>query len=365
MKDSLIIQTVLFILLGTSTIAAINSTNSPPSPSKIASTPLNTGVSNQPKRLKITLSINNPSDLKVREGQRVTKGQILSDRDTERKRLTGEKQAILLSIAKIEQTQLVGVKPAFPILSLPSANYAEEEAGVSMAELKFQQASRNLNEALSIDPFITARAQMERAKSELQQAVQAADLQQSKVDKIATIKTLPPEVLSHESEVLKKKLLEVDKFQSEYDFRVAEYKQVEEKRRENIANLQNAVLTSKGELELSQAKLRSAKGKRQQQEYEHQITVARRQEEQNQSEIAASNQKLEKEFKLSQLQAQLSNIEEKLNSISQVKSPYAGLIKRIKTQKQSDNTITVVVTLQPDSSVTIELDQSTTTDNNG
>ena len=81
MINKFTIQIFIFILLGTGAIAVTSSTPDLSLSNKSQST-----VS-QPKRLKITLSINDPNDLKVREGDRVTKGQILSDRDLERKRL--------------------------------------------------------------------------------------------------------------------------------------------------------------------------------------------------------------------------------------------------------------------------------------
>ncbi|MFM7383145.1 MAG: hypothetical protein ACKO1W_08885 [Microcystaceae cyanobacterium] len=102
---------------------------------------------------------------------------------------------------------------------------------------------------------------------------------------------------------------------------------------------------ARSELELAQAQLRAAREQRQRDEYEYRITVARRGEEENQAQIAASSQKLEREFKLAQLQEQLSATEEKLNAIAIVKSPYAGIIKRIKTEKQADNTITVAFSI--------------------
>jgi ABC-type uncharacterized transport system auxiliary subunit len=64
------LQIFIFILLGTGAIAVTSQTptNSLSKNSIIEA--------NQPKRLKITLTINDPADLKIREGDRVSKGQI-------------------------------------------------------------------------------------------------------------------------------------------------------------------------------------------------------------------------------------------------------------------------------------------------
>ena len=111
---------------------------------------------------------------------------------------------------------------------------------------------------------------------------------------------------------------------------------------------------SRADLEVAQARLRQAKEDRETAEYGHRITLARRAEESNQAEIAIANQKLDREFKLSQLQEQLSSTEEKLNGIAQVKSPYSGFIKRIKTERQANNTITVTLSTESNLSVTPE-----------
>ena len=115
-------------------------------------------------------------------------------------------------------------------------------------------------------------------------------------------------MLQHETERLKLKRTEWEKKQAEYEFRTAEYKQVEQQRKETIANLQNMVESTRSELELAQAKLRAAKEKRSREEYQHQIDVARRAEEANQSALSLSQQNLEREFKLSQLREQKARI---------------------------------------------------------
>ncbi|MFM7437515.1 MAG: hypothetical protein ACKO2V_02780 [Snowella sp.] len=70
--NKLTLQLFIFILLCTGAIAVTsqNQTNSLSKNSIIEA--------NQPKRLKITLTVNDPADLKIREGDRVVKGQILA-----------------------------------------------------------------------------------------------------------------------------------------------------------------------------------------------------------------------------------------------------------------------------------------------
>jgi len=340
--NKLTIQIFIFILLGTGAIAV-----SSKSPDSLVNSQ---SAVNQPKRLKITLSINDPNDLKVREGDRVVKGQILSDRDLERRRLSRERMATLITINKIEKTPLPTLKIAPELRELPPVSFAIAESEIQQAELKFTQAQRNLQNALSYDPFITAKANIDKARAGIESASRAFQLQQRKLDAVNGLKGLPQEMLEHETEKLRQKQTEQETAQAQFDFYTAEYRQIESQRSQSIADLQSKVQLARADLEVAQARLRQAKEDREAAEYGHRITLARRAEESNQAEIAVANQKLEREFKLSQLNEQLSGTEEKLNAIALVKSQYSGLIKRVKTQRQADNTITVLITLQPDSS---------------
>jgi hypothetical protein len=341
--NKLTIQIFIFILLGTGAIAVSNTPTNSLSKNSIIE-------ANQPKRLKITLTVNDPADLKIREGDRVTKGQILSDRDLERKRLSRERMATLITINKIEKTPLPTLKIAPELRELPPVSFAIAESEIQQAELKFTQAQRNLQNALSYDPFITAKANIDKARAGIESASRVFQLQQRKLDAVNGLKGLPQEMLEHETEKLRQRSTEQETAQAQFDFYTAEYRQIESQRSQSIADLQSKVQLARADLEVTQARLRSAKESREAQEYEHRITLARRAEESNQAAIAVANQKLEREFKLSQLNEQLSGTEEKLNAIALVKSQYSGLIKRVKTQRQADNTITVLITLQPDSS---------------
>ncbi len=300
------------------------------------------------RRLKLTLTLTSLDDLRVKEGDRVGKDGILADKDRDRKRLEANKKATLMAIAKIEQTPLPVLQPAPPVTNLPVISYAEEEAAVQAAELKFTQAQRTLQQALSNDPFITAKAQVDKAKSEVELAYRKVELAQRKLDTIRGLKSLPPEMITHETERLKAITSEWEGKQAEYEFKLAEYQQVESSRKAEIARLTDGIELARSQLEVSQARLRAAKEARNTEEYQHRITVARRAEEENQAQISLSNQKLNREFKLAQLRENLNNVEEKLNAIAVVRSPVAGSIKRVRVNAQTDNTISVTVSIIPD-----------------
>ena len=100
------------------------------------------------------------------------------------------------------------------------------------------------------------------------------------------------------------------------------------------------------------ADLTAAKEARTVQEYEHSLTIARRQEEANQLALYTANQQQEyeaqlrdKEFQLAELQERISNVEKSLVDLTVVTAPYTGTIRRIKWLGQTNNLLQVEVTL--------------------
>lgn len=336
------IRSILLTVLLTAPIALAQTTSTT---NKAQEAEINLTPSNTPKRLKINLSIANTNDLKVREGDKVTAGQVIADRDGERSRLNRERRETLLSIAKIEQSPVPQLRISPPIREIPLASFAIEEAAIQQAELKFSQSQRNYQSTLSNDPFITARANVDFAKAAIEQAYREVELQQKKIEAIAQVKGIPPEMLEHETEKLKEVRSNWEKRQAEYKFREAEYKQVQQGRTESINTLKETIESARAELEIAQARLRAAKEGQNQREYEYQIATARRNEEANQSAITVSQQNLDREFKLTQLKERISSIDDRLSSIAVVRSPFAGSIKRIKIESQSDNTLKVTISL--------------------
>ena len=55
----------------------------------------------EPRNIKISLTLSSPQDLKVKQGDEVVKGQVLSDRTTERTRLLARKKQLELSLEKL------------------------------------------------------------------------------------------------------------------------------------------------------------------------------------------------------------------------------------------------------------------------
>lgn len=65
-----------------------------PQPTLTQPTPAQTS----PRRLTIKVSVAEPSDLKVKEGDRIKTGQLIADRSRERSRITSQKQQLTISL---------------------------------------------------------------------------------------------------------------------------------------------------------------------------------------------------------------------------------------------------------------------------
>jgi multidrug efflux pump subunit AcrA (membrane-fusion protein) len=250
----------------------------PPAQPQLVTTP---PVSTEPRVLNFTLTLSEPDDLKVRQGDFVNAGDVLADRSRERTQLQVQLQKTQISLQRIQSHQVLEPPqplPVPPVSQLPPVNYSAEEAQISDIE-------------------------------------QRIDLQQRKIDLLGTMSPseVPPAMREHEDRIL------------EQLYR---------------------------DLEAARAALRQAQDERAHKEYEYSLAMARRAEEANQQQLAfnqqrqqADQQRREKTFQEAQLQAQLEAINAKLSDLSTVRSPYAGTIRRVKWIGQSDNRLTVEITL--------------------
>ncbi|AFY61973.1 hypothetical protein [Synechococcus sp. PCC 6312] len=236
-----------------------------------------------PKRFKIQLSITDPSDLKVRQGDTIQRNQILADRAKAKEVLTYRKQQLAVQINRMQARQVNRPQP-MTIRQLPSPDYLSEQADVQRAQLELNQAQEALNQ------------------------------QQRKMGVLQTMGgEVPPPVLEHEQ-----RQVEIAK--------------------EMVNNKVAAV-------SMANAKLVRAQQQRQYTEYQHQLELAKLQAQSQQSQIDADRAVQEQTFQLAQLQTQKDQIESQLQSLSTVRSPYAGKVTRIRWLEQSDTNIRVELTL--------------------
>jgi multidrug efflux pump subunit AcrA (membrane-fusion protein) len=253
-----------------------------------------TNKSNSPHRLSITVSVTSPEDLKVKEGQQIKAGDIISDRSREKTRLVSQQQQLKLSLDRLKSASIappIAPAPVPTINALPPISYLEYEAAVE----KTKAAIANISSEL--------------------------DLKKQEIDYLSKVPNLDPIVLEHEET--------------------------------KLADLKRNHTAAVREYQLAMGKLQTAKDSRKYQEYEASVTSARRVEEMNQSRLnyqrslSDYEEKLaNKEFQTSQLQAKLNEVDNAIASLSIIKAPYSGTIRRIKWLGQSpDGSLTAEVTV--------------------
>lgn len=269
---------------------------------------------------KMTLQVSEPNDLKVKVGDNIAAAQVVADQDGERKRLNLRKEELQLAIKRIENQKISPPeratdpskpKPAPPMMPLPDISYQQYEAAI------------------------------EKAKNEAKQQEEIINLKRRELDYLKGIEGLDPAIIEHELNKLSK--------------------------------LENELKSAKAEVDLSIGKLLSAKEARKQDEYQHQLNVTRRIEEENQAlsfyqKQIAENQinyqraisTFEKElrdrdYQFTQLKIQLSSVEDSIARLAVIRSPYAGKVRRIKFLGQVDNKLGVEL------SIIIDGDNSTST----
>jgi hypothetical protein len=247
-----------------------------------------------PRRLTVTVKVAEPQDLKIKEGQSIKQGEIISDRATEKTRLVSQQQQLLLSLNRLKSTSIsppLAPAPVPTVNALPPVSYLENEAAV------------------------------EKTKSAIASAESEIELKKQEIDYLSGVPNLDSIVLEHEQK--------------------------------NLAKLQLNHTAAVRDYQLAMGKMQTAKDSRKYQEYEASVTAARRVEEMNQARLNYQRQLSEfeqrladKEFQVSQVQTKLNEVDNAIASLAQVKAPYAGTVRRIKWLGQSpDGSLTAEVTL--------------------
>lgn len=281
-----------YVLAGVA-IATVAIAQQPPAPEAFPES-LQQTSEDVPRRLTIAVSVAETSDLKVQQGDRVVRGQLLADRSRERQRLEAQREQLSLTRQKLQSSTITAPLPpaAVPaIAALPRPSYLEEEAAIERAKASVDQAE----------------AEIEAKKQELAY--------------LAELEHLDPLVLEHE--------------------------------RAKLADLQRAHTAAVRDYQLAQGKLAKAKADTDYHEYRHSLDLAERVERANQASLSYQRQWAEyeqslrnRDYQLSQTQLRLDEIENAIASLSVVRAPYAGRIRQIKWLGQGpDGSLNVELTL--------------------
>ena len=274
----------------------------------------------EPRNIKIELTLSNPTDLKVKPGDKISAGQVLSDRVSERNRLQARKKQLQLSLLKLNLplTPIPQPKPIPEISPLPPISYAEEEAAIKLKQQKLTEAER------------------------------AITLQQKKINSLTQLQSSPVSLFKGDAEGRGIEGTEGDQKKDS----TPNLKLILEHERANLKNLEAAQQSAQIQLEVAQSKLTTAKEQRAYIEYQRQLEQTRRAIAIEQQQQAIQRQKsererrrAEREYSQAQIETQIQTLDYQIEKLSTVRAPYEGTIKKVKWTGQSDHNLTAVVTL--------------------
>jgi hypothetical protein len=180
-----------------------------------------TNTATSQRNLKLTVVVDNPGFLKVKVGDAIKVGQIITDNTLERDRLSKQRKSLSLQINNLKSKLIpqpfeLKVNPAAG--KLPSAKFLEEEAAIAQSQLKLSQARAILagRTPLLQSDNPQVRAESERAEASLQAATQKVEEQEQLIASMKDLK-LQPAILEHEEAKLKQIRSEYDQQRSVYE----------------------------------------------------------------------------------------------------------------------------------------------------
>ena len=252
-----------YLLLGIAAYAVLNA-NTVKTQAIAVGEPIQTSpTSSSRNRHKITLVLNNLSDLKVEEGQRVNVGDIISDRTTERTKLQAKKQRLEASLTRARL-------PLRELKAVPEPKFQTELVALKQAQFQLDSIVEQIN--------------------------------------------------NFDQKFYHKDPWHVQVFESE---KVQELAELKRRELEASINVEKAIAS------LDEAKLNYQK-----QQYEHSLKI---------SNYQTALQKQQEQ--INSLQLQLDKVNDGLENLVSVYSPYRGKVRRIKILGQSERDLNVEVTL--------------------
>jgi hypothetical protein len=244
----------------------------------------------QPRLLRITLTLSDPKDLKVKEKDFLQKDAIISDRTDERTRLQTQRSEYL---ATIKRLSLEPSKPIEPLAvrkapELPPQSFAEYESEVDFQRIKVEAAKNKVT--------------LQQRKLDLMQTLDARDL--------------PAGANEHEQEKLKQITAELAKEQALLQLQLGKFETAKANR-------------SLKEYDAKEAEVRAAlEQNKTQMEYQRAIAEYDRSEQ-------------ERQFRIAEIRSKIADVENKLQELSTVRAQFPSEVKRIRYVKQVNNAIDV------------------------
>ena len=221
-----------------------------------------------PRRLTISVSVTDPDDLKVTEGDRISVGQLIADRGRERQRLEAQARQLELTMQRLEQSTITPPLPPATPPPIATPTYLEEIAAI------------------------------ERAKADVDQAEALISAKNEELAYLGQLSNLDPLVMEHETA----KLAEL---QRNHTAAVRDYQLALGKR--STAEYDHSRSMA---IDASNRNRDQLSYQRQWAEFEQRIR--------------------DRDFQISQTQLRLDDVADKIATLAVVRSPYAGRVRRIK-----------------------------------
>ncbi len=314
----------------------------------------------QPSRmdrpLRLSVIVDDESFLQVKEGDQIKEGDVITDNKRERDRLTQQRKSVSLHIQNLKDKAIPQpFEPKSPIPSkpLPPAIFSEEEAAISMAQVRLTQAKSVLasHTELLKSENPEKRSEVEKAQVAWQSGEQKVQDQEEMIKSMKEMK-LQDQILQHESAKLKQLKLDQKQLSSEVELQKAKLDASVTEQQQQLQQLQIAVRMQASELEVAKSRLKAAQSRRKILEYEASIDATRRSQQENQTRLEYYRQQQqyaqavrERDYQLAQMSLSLAAIDDKLSQIPMVRSPRNGYIKRIKPWVGNNGKYTTTITI--------------------
>jgi hypothetical protein len=260
-----------------------------------------------PRLLRIKLTLQSPHELRVKAGDNINAGNVLSHHQTTRQRLLRQRRMLQVATShlraqmrltheSLRQLQSLG-------LDLPPTTFAAERAAIQRTEAEAITAQRLL--AMQQERLSVVRCQLSVASS---------------------VKSIDPT----ENEPLQA--------QPQLTTDNEQLTMIEQHEVAKLTQAQDKQLLAHSEIEWHKAKLTTAREVRAWDEQKHRVELTRQ-------ILSARSQQQQVAIEWARLTAQIAELDLQLAQLIAVRAPFAGTIKRIEWEEMNDEKLTVWVYL--------------------
>jgi hypothetical protein len=325
--------------------------------SEPASPPVKRTPKLEPRNIKISLTLSRPEDLKVKPGDKIVKGQTLSDRADDRSKLLARKKQLELTLAKLDLPlpPLTPPKSIQPLSKLPPISYQEERANIKLKEQELSKADKAI--ANQFEKIKQLRA-LFQTNAEGQKGRDAGEQQKQKSftsnkyrgDSVSKFSSAPQPLSPSAPPLLGSSTNQ--SLNSQAQNNTSKLQLILSHEQAVLENLVSQRKEASLQLSIASAKLTTAKEQRAYSEYQRQLEETKRASLQQQQWLEVQRQQEERsrqlqliEYNKSQIKAQITEIDNQISQLSTVAAPYEGTIEKVKWTGQSDHTLGVELTL--------------------